>query len=263
MGWKVEKRRSDPDLEAIFATAWRAARQVAVAEWRGAATVSVLPAVAASLVWGLPENALHPGGTGLLYVGTVLFTLAWYLRACLMALYPDAAGGRIALVHHVWRVGLAWGVTVLPAILAFPLLGTWADPASGWFVALVLAAIPLTVTAFALAAATSARVAATGRVSPGRVWRLLRGRRLVSVFALFLVLAMAGGFGGFLYLPSFALEALGVPWAIAILPGGVLAHGAVLLGLAAVSTGVHDVAARAAVALEARNATETPPGTAE
>lgn len=65
----------------------------------------------------------------------------------------------------------------------------------------------------------------------------------MSIASLCLVFAAAGGFGGFFFLPSFLLEALGVPWWIAIVPGGVLAHAAILLALAAVATAVHDLAA--------------------
>lgn len=240
---RVIKQKNDPELERIFGAAIRMWWAVARWQWREAALVACLPAVAAALFWALPLGQAAPGLIGPVYLGAVAVALAWNLRACLGALHPGAIGARVELKHMVWRIAVACGFTLVPAVYVFVLVNSDLSAEHFSFVLAIFGAMLLTVVMYALAAVTAARVAATGRFSPLEAWGVLRGRRGVSIASLFFVFAAAAGFGGFFFLPSFALEALGAPWWIAILPGGVLAHGVILLALAAVATAVHDRAA--------------------
>jgi len=239
----TKQRKKDPDLDRIFGAAFSMMGAVTQAQWRDAGKVALLPASGAALVWGVPQGFAVPTLTLPLYVATIAVALAWNLRACLGAMHPGAQGVGVPLGHFVWRIAIAFALTLVPAVAIFVMVNGGLDPASGWFTLAIFAAIALSVTMYALAAVTAARVAATGRFSPLEAWSLLRGRRGVAIGSLCLLFATAIGFGGFLYLPSFALEAMGVPWLIAIIPGGVLTHGAILLGLAAVATAIHDLAA--------------------
>ena len=239
----ISKRRNDPEMEMIFSAAFRVAWAVVRRQWREAALIALLPAVAASLFWALPWGATMPWPIGLIYLASLVVALAWNLRACLGALHPGAVGAGVALKHIVWRIGVTFALTLVPAVYVFVLVDSGLSAEHFAFVLSIFAAIVLTVVMYALAAVTAARVVATGRFSPLETWVLLRRRRRVAITSLFLVFATSAAAGGFLYLPSFALEALGVPWWIAIVPGGVLGHGVILLALAAVATAVHDGAA--------------------
>lgn len=166
MSVKISTQKSDPELERIFGVAFRMAWGVARRQWREAAVVALLPAAAASLVWGLPDGAAAPGLMAPVWLGAVAAALSWNLRACLAVLHPAAQGARVALKHFLWRIAVACAFTLAPAVWIFVMVNSGLDPASGWIILAILAAIGLFVIMFALAAVTAARVAATGRFSP-------------------------------------------------------------------------------------------------
>lgn len=241
---KVNKSKEMQGLEANYAAAWRVLRDVVRRDARMVAVVACVPGLAILPLVGAPAGTEFAVVAGLVYLGAVAVALSWYLRACLAALYPGAPGAAVPLHHYVWRVALAWAMPLVPAIWLFALVQSGIDASSGWFMAAILPSVGLIFIMFALAGVASARVAATGRFSPLGSWAVIRGRRLTSIYSLCMVLVVALAGGGFLFMPTVGLQSLGLPWWLALLPGTILAHGIILLGLSAVATAVHDRASR-------------------
>ncbi len=222
---------ASPEIAALVAIPRAWPRELALA---GAA-----PAAALVLAAWPPLDIDPPRGAWALYALAVTWALSWLLRACLAIADPDAQGARVPMRHYLWRVALAWMISLSPPAAAFAVLRAY-DPAGEWawssltLTLILLMALALT----ALAALTCAHVAATGRFSPLEVWIAIRGHRLATLGMIArIVFGALALFVALLVIPSGLLMALGLPGWVAVLIGGALFHAVWLLALAAVATG--------------------------
>jgi hypothetical protein len=235
---KISTRR-DPNIEAIFLTTWRAIRGVALPSWKLAVAYAFIPAILAVALRAVA--GIGPGWAVFLgvYLASVAWSFSWYLRACLHALHPDAPGAKIGLEHYVWRVALAWALTMLPAGFAVALVeGAGIDPASALIILVTALTAMVTIGAMTLAAVTSAQVAVTGRFNPLAAFAVTRGHRIKSIYGFLIFLACAAGIGSLLMLPAVGLAAIGLPEPVPALLAIWPLHLVLLLGLAATSIAI-------------------------
>lgn len=200
-----------------------------------------LLAGAAGVMLILYLGMLLPGGTGgvfwLLYFVSLAGLLAWCLRACLEVLYPDAEGGRVGLGRYLWRMGLAWALTALPALIVSMFVAALGELESNWVILQALLTILIAAIGTAMWVVSSAKVAMTGDWRPTAAWRALQGGRFGALKAVVCVVLGAGIAVPILLLPVLMLpEGSAVAWGLGF-PLGALAHAGVGLALAAIGLG--------------------------
>lgn len=236
---KTITTKLDPEIEAIFRTAWRAIRGVAVPMWRPAVAFALIPTFFVVTISFAGEQGPFSTLLVMAYLAAVSLAFSWYIRACLHALHPNAPGTKVGLQHYVWRIAMAWALTMLPAGFVIGLVeGAGIDPNSASIILVSLLAAVLTIGAMTLAAVTSAQVAVAGRFNPLSAYAVTKGHRFKSILSFLMLLACGGGLGALLTLPTVGLSAIGVPEPLPTVLASTLVHLVLLLGLAATSIAI-------------------------
>jgi len=235
----------EPRFDEAFKKAFRMCLQVVRHDWRGLLAMGSQATLGMYVIRYLGQGGGAMGlVTGVVYAATLIGLLAWCMRACLGVLHPGAEGVQVTLDRYVWRMGLAWATTFLPAVVAASVLFNTGDPASALYIGHTVLAMAAIFVGFMLAILTSAQVTATGGWNPIATWRALKGGRVVAVLAVTLTTVGTMGVIPILLLLYVVAGLDSLLGALVSFPSFVLAHATYGLGLAAIGIGLQDTLTR-------------------